>query len=148
MKVAISFKVGWAIPKGALHVYSHTDYPILHKIFDLCPFMQTGLLRQNRIEDCCGLMPSLLKSVILSSSLPYQNSPNIQSYSDTGPIYFKMKDNFTDFHETRTDSPCIMYVQDVQYIGRVFSTSGGSHEYIGGYHEYIGGYHEYIGEVP
>ena len=34
---------------------------------------------------------------------------------------------------------------DVQYIGGVFSTSGGYHEYIGGYHEYIGGYHEYIG---
>ena len=38
---------------------------------------------------------------------------------------------------------------NVQYI-RVFSTSGGYHEYIGGYHEYIGGvqyiggYHEYM----
>ena len=28
---------------------------------------------------------------------------------------------------------------DVQYIGGVFSTSGGYHEYIGGYHEYMGG---------
>ena len=66
--------------------------------------------------------------------------------------------------ENEQRSPCIMCIQYIggcSVHGRVFSTSGGYHEYIGVYHEYVGGcsvhrgdtmstsagYHEYIGGI-
>ena len=33
-----------------LHVCFHADYPILHKLFKLCPLMERVLLHENRTE--------------------------------------------------------------------------------------------------
>ena len=33
-----------------LHVSFCADYPILHKLFELCPFMQTVLQHENQVE--------------------------------------------------------------------------------------------------
>ena len=46
-----------------------------------------------------------------------------------------------------TSGRCSVRRGGVQYIGEVFSTSRGYHEYTGGYHEYIGGYHDACGGI-
>ena len=66
----------------------YTDYPILDKFFELCPFMQTVIPHENHFFS--RLIPSPQKSSILTSFLPYQNSPECWDYSDT-PVYFTLK---------------------------------------------------------
>ena len=39
-----------AILIGLLHIFFYTDYHILHKLFELRPFMQTVLPYENHVE--------------------------------------------------------------------------------------------------
>ena len=51
MRVTTILGEAGAIVIGFLHFFFfHTDYLILDKFFELCPFMQTVLPHENRIE--------------------------------------------------------------------------------------------------
>ena len=40
-----------AILIGFRHVFFYTDYPILDKCFELCPFMQSAIPHENHVDD-------------------------------------------------------------------------------------------------
>ena len=58
-------------------------------IFELCPFMQTVLPHENPVDNFFLTHTQTHKSSILTSFLPYQNSSNVQGYSDT--LFFTLK---------------------------------------------------------
>ena len=57
---------------GFLHIFVSTGYPISHKIFLKCPFMQTTLALQNHGKSFSQLVHSLQKLAVLATFLPYQ----------------------------------------------------------------------------
>ena len=46
-----------AILIGFLHVFFHTDYPILHNLFELCPFMRTVQPHEDHLEGFLSSYP-------------------------------------------------------------------------------------------
>ena len=67
---------------GFLHIFIYTDCPILHKLFDFCPFMQTVILPENHFEGFGPVHTPSPKSGVLTSFSPYENSPEIRGFSD------------------------------------------------------------------
>ena len=42
---------GWVYSDRIYARFSYTDYLFLHKLFELCPFLQTILPHENHFED-------------------------------------------------------------------------------------------------
>ena len=64
-----------AILIGFWYVFFYTDYTILDKLFELCPFMQTAIPHENHIDGFFQTHTQSQKLLISTSFLPYQNSP-------------------------------------------------------------------------
>ena len=86
-------KVG-AILIGFWYGSFYIDYHILDKLFELCLSMQIGIPHESHVDSF--LIPSPQKSSIFTSLLPFQNSSDIQGYSDI-PIYFTSKNGVNEF---------------------------------------------------
>ena len=80
-----------AILIGFWYVCFYTDYTFLNELFELRPFMQTVIPHGNHLD---GFLLTHTQSPIIIHFdvifFPFQNTPDIQGYSDT-PFYFILK---------------------------------------------------------
>ena len=76
-----------ATVKGFWYNFFHIDYPILYKLFELCPFMRTALVLENHVE---GFFLGHTQSPEISSlDNIFAVSEQVQhwGYSDTFPLF-------------------------------------------------------------